>query len=264
MQNIGIVLYTTGNNEKNLKTALKSVRHIKDQVIIVCDGELKNRKLVNGFKFKEFTQTLYPAACYNHGIRHFLTNSDVEYIFILSDQIAILDDSVYTDYINVSNQTNIGLFVTGKDEDDPYGRNNNLRLTVAVKNGYNISLNKGFNGNLILLKKSTVVHAGFFDERYKGAFEIGDYYKKCADAGITTQFGWFADVQNVQDNILYQNNTPTWQHPVLNHDSVEDRIIRGMKVFYMKYKAQFQDLLNIYTSKDVISRLQTLVSRNFE
>lgn len=264
MHNVGIVLYTTGINEKNLKTSLKSFNHIKDNVVIVSDGELVNKELVKGYNFKEFKRCLYPSACYNYGIREHLKNDNIEYIFIINDNISILDDSVYTDYINAAKQTNIGLFVSCTNEDDPYGKSDNLRLTIAIKDGYSLTLNKGFNGNLIMLNKKTIELAGFFDERYKGAFEVGDYYKKCSDVGITVPYGWFVDVKNVEDNLLYQTNLPTKTHETMNQQTLEDRMIRGMKVFHMKYKAQFNELLNIYTANDVISKIKSLASRSFE
>ena len=39
-------------------------------------------------------------------------------------------------------------------------------------------------------------------------------------------------------------------------DNLEDRIIRGMKLFYMKYKCQISDLINTYSKKDVIQKLK--------
>lgn len=259
MQNIGIVLYTRGNNSRNLKNALTSIEHLKEQTIVVCDGEKPTLPILNSFNVKEFRSCINSAGCYNAGIRYFL-DKDIDHIFIISDQVMILDDDVFTNYINVSKQTNLEFLAYSRDEDDPFGEKNNNRLTVELKEGMQLLLSKGFNGNLMYCRKSVFEKVGFFDERYRSSFEASDFSKRCGDKGITTPFGWFADI-NKKENILYQENRPDKVHPVINSDTVEDRFLKGMKVFKMKYKAQFQELLNVYSQKDVISKLKTLVSR---
>ena len=95
MQNIGIVLYTRGNNSRNLKNALTSIEHLKDQTIVVCDGEKPDLPILNEFNVKEFKTCINNAGCYNVGVRYFL-DKNVDHIFILSDQLMILDDDVFT------------------------------------------------------------------------------------------------------------------------------------------------------------------------
>jgi len=259
MQNIGIVLYTKGNNSKNLKNALIAIEHLKDQTIVVCDGPSPKLPVLDNFNVKEFKISVNTAGCYNYGIRHFL-DKEVEHIFIISDQIMLLDDSVLSDYIKVSEQTNIEFLAYSRDEDDPYGKKNNNRLTVELKEGMQLLLSKGFNGHLMYCKKNVFEKVGFFDERYRSTFEASDFSKRCGDKGLTTPFGWFADITN-KENILYQENRQDYAHSSVNSETIEDRFLRGMKVFNLKYQAQFQDLLNIFSQKDVISKLKSLASR---
>ena len=259
MQNIGIVLYTKGNNSKNLKNALSSIEHLKDQTIVVCDGSLPNLPALKDFNVKEFKTSINSAGCYNYGIRHLL-DKEVDHIFILGDQIMILDDSVFQNYIDVSEQTNIEFLAYSRDEDDPFGEKNNNRLTIELKEGKQLLLSKGFNSHLMYCRKNVFEKVGFFDERYRSSFEASDFYKRCGDKGLTTPFGWFADITE-KENILYQENRPDKIHSTINSDTVEDRFIRGLKVFNLKYQAQFQELLNIFSQKDVISKLKLLASR---
>lgn len=259
MQNIGIVLYTRGNNSKNLKNALSAIEHLKDQTIVVCDGPKPELPILKDFTVKEFKRSIHSAGCYNYGVRYFL-DKDVDHIFILGDQLMILDDDVFTNYIKVSEQTNIEFLAYSRDEDDPFGEKNNNRLTVELKEGMQLLLSKGFNGHLMYCRKSVFEKVGFFDERYRSSFESSDFSKRCGDKGVTTPFGWFADISK-SENILYQENRPDKIHPIINSDTVEDRFLRGMKVFTTKYKAQFQELLNVFSQKDVISKLKVLASR---
>ena len=260
MQNLGIVLYTQGNNKRNLKNCLKSLTNFKDNVIVVCDGTLPGIDELEGFETKEYKSTIFASGCYNYGLRHLL-NKGVEHFFIVNDNVMILEDRLFDDYINVNSQTKIGFMASSTESDDPYGKGKNNKLTLELKEGYQLLLNKGFNGYLLYLTRETIKKVGFFDERYKGAFEGSDYYKRASDKGVTSYFGWFADVKGSSNNILYQTNRPDSIHPVFNSDTVEDRIIKSMKVFNLKFKTQPQNLFEIYSQKDVVQKLKNLSSR---
>ena len=253
MQNIGIILYTQGNNEKNLSKSLSSLLELSDKVLVVCDGELPRLEIIKDFKTVEFKKVNYYAGCVNHGIRHFL-NTDVEHIFVVNDNVMILDKKVFKDFINVNEQTNLDLMVSN-------GMKDKNRLYIDLKDGYQLDLVSEFDGYVIYLNTNTVKKVGFFDERYKTTFELLDYYKRSADTGVTTPFGWFATISNVKDNIFNQENKPNTKHKVYTSDNIEDRIISGMKLFKLKYKAMVNDLTNIFSKSDVVKKLKLLVSR---
>ena len=130
--------------------------------------------ILKDFTVKEFKRSIHSAGCYNYGVRHFL-DKDVEHIFILGDQLMILDDDVFINYIKVSEQTNIEFLTYSRDEDDPFGEKNNNRLTVELKEGMQLLLSKGFNGHLMYCRKSVFEKVGFFDERYRSSFESSDF-----------------------------------------------------------------------------------------
>ena len=260
MQNLGIVLYTQGNNKRNLKNCLKSLVNFKDKVIVVCDGALPYIEELEGFETKEYRNTIFASGCYNHGLRYFVKKG-VDHFFILNDNVMVMDDKLFDNYIKVNEQTNIGLMASSTESDDPYGKNQNLKLTLELKEEYKLKLSKGFNGYLLYLTRDTIKKVGFFDERYKGAFEGSDYYKRASDRGVTSYFGWFADIEDSSSNIYYQTNRPDFIHPVFNSNTVEDRIIKSMKVFNLKFKTQPQNLFEIYSQKDVVQKLKSLSSR---
>ncbi len=39
-------------------------------------------------------------------------------------------------------------------------------------------------------------------------------------------------------------------------DELEERVLRGMKVFYMKNKCEIKDLIDVFSKKDVIQKLK--------
>lgn len=255
MQNLGIVVYSKGNNIRNLKGCLKSLIDFKDNTIVVIDGEKPSLEELDNFNCKNFKRVIYESGCINYGLRQLVKNENIEHFFIVYDNILILDNKVFDDYINVNKQTNIGCFVSSSPDDGK------TRLTIELKDSYKLKLTYNFNGDIVYINKNTLLKTGFLDERYKSAYEKVDYFKRCSDNGLTTPIGWFVDVENVYENILYQGNRPSFIHEVFNSNTVEDRLVRGMKLFHLKFKSELKDLINTFSQKDVISKLKLLSSR---
>ena len=255
MQGIGIVLFTLGG--KNLKRALRGLTDVLDKTVVVNDGKtIKPNKTLLGVSegpnIKRFINTVYdkyPSACYNIGVRELLKDESVEHIFIINDSIEILDDTLFQDFIDVYKKTKLKALYYCREEDDPRGNFNNVRLTVDLGDN-EITLNMGTSGALVYLHRDVFKKCGFFDERYRAAVEWSDFSYRLSQQNLSTPFLWFPHVKAVNDKLIV-NDTE-----VMYEESMEDRILRGMKLFYMKYKCQIQDLINIYTKKDVISKLK--------
>lgn len=257
---IGIIVYTQGT-ETNLKRCLRSLQNLHNNLVVVSDGALQfniKKDYPNINTVIEFSSHKYPSTCYNAGIRHLL-KTDVDHIFIINDCLEILSDDIFQKYIDVSTKTNIEILCSGNNEDDPTGQNNNIRLKVDIKDNI-LNLNKGFNGRITYIRKSAFKKVGFFDERYHAAFELADFYKRCSDRGLTTPFGWFPDI-SFDEHLIEENQVLYDNKQSYNLDDIEDRMIRGMKVFYLKYKSQIADLYDLYSKIDVVNKLKLLSSR---
>jgi len=250
MQGIGIVLFTLGG--KNLKRALRGLTDVLDKTVVVNDGKDIKLGVSEEKKIKKFINTVYekyPSACYNIGVRELLKDDSVEHIFIINDSIEILDDTLFQDYIDVHKKTKLKALYYCTDDDDPMGKFNNVRLTVDLGDN-ELTLNMGTSGSLVYLHKDVFRKCGFFDERYRAAVEWSDFSYRLSQQNLSTPFLWFPHVKSVNDKLIVSDNN------VMYEESMEDRIIRGMKLFYMKYKCQIQDLINTYSKKDVISKLK--------
>tara|TARA_R110000787_G_scaffold244384_1_gene350301 strand:- start:1562 stop:2332 length:771 start_codon:yes stop_codon:yes gene_type:complete len=250
MQGIGIVLFTLGG--KNLKRALRGLTDVLDKTVVVNDGKDTKLGVSEEKKIKKFINTVYekyPSACYNIGVRELLKDDSVEHIFIINDSIEILDDTLFQDYIDVHKKTKLKALYYCTDDDDPMGKFNNVRLTVDLGDN-ELTLNMGTSGSLVYLHKDVFRKCGFFDERYRAAVEWSDFSYRLSQQNLSTPFLWFPHVKSVNDKLIVSDNN------VMYEESMEDRIIRGMKLFYMKYKCQIQDLINTYSKKDVISKLK--------
>ena len=249
MQGIGIVLFTLGG--KNLKRALRGLTDVLDKTVVVNDGknEVVDETKIRKYIIPVFTQ--YPSSCYNMGIRELLKDDSIEHIFIMNDSIEVIDDTLFQDYIDVSKKTNLKALYFCRDDDDPRGTFKNERLKIDVGMEPNkMTLNMGTSGSLVYLHKDIFKKVGFFDERFRAAVEWSDMCYRISQKNLSTPFLWFPHLESVQSKIIVAENDEMYQ------DNIEDRIIRGMKLFYMKYKCQISDLINTYSKKDVIQKLK--------
>jgi len=108
----------------------------------------------------------------------------------------------------------------------------------------------GTSVSLVYLHKDIFKKVGFFDERFRATVEWSDMCYRISQKNLSTPFLWFLHLESVQSKIIVAENDEMYQ------DNIEDRIIRGMKLFYMKYKCQISDLINTYSKKDVIQKLK--------
>ena len=249
MQGIGIVLFTLGG--KNLKRAIRGLTDYLDKTVIVNDGKKENVDETKVRKYIKPAYVKYPSACYNMGIRELLKDDTIEHIFILNDSIEILDDTLFEDYINAAKKTNLKSFYYCTGADDPTGTFNNERMKVDIGTGFDkMTLNMGTSGSLVYLHKDIFKKVGFFDERFKGAIEWSDMCYRISQKNLSTPFLWFPHLEAVDAKIYVSDNEEIYK------DDMEDRIIRGFKLFHMKYKCQIQDLINTYSKKDVVQKLK--------
>ncbi len=258
MQKIGIILYTQGN-PKNLNKALRGLQNFVGNIVIIHQGNSKldihfnNTDVITKYEVLQVDKQHHVSTCYNAGLRYFTTKPDVTDIFIISDGVEILDDNIFEKYITASDITNLKLLCHDKSTT---AKIKNTKLQVKVDNDTTINLNNSFNGMFVYLKKSVLERVGFFDERYKSALEFIDFYKRCSDNGVTTQFGWFADVDIDPLSILYND----CEYEFVG--DLEDRYIIGLKVFRMKFKLLPDECMTTFSKNDVITKMKNMATRN--
>ena len=246
MQGIGIVVLTLGGSQ--LKKCLRGLTPFLDKTVVVNDGKKTDfNKSVK--KYISPTYTKYPSACYNMGIRELLKDETIEHVFIVNDTVEIIDDSIFQDYIDVANKTKLKALYLCDNEDDPRGLNENTRLTIDLGDN-TLTLNFGTAANLVYLHKDVFKKVGFFDERYRAAMEWSDLSYRISQKNLSTPFLWFPHVTSVENKIIFHDHVERYK------DDLEERVLRGMKVFYMKTKCEIKDLIDVFSKKDVIQKLK--------
>jgi len=255
MQNLGVILYTNGKERYLSKCYKGLINNNINNIVIVSAGEIENEKNYEKAKIIK-CNNLTKSICFNRGLRHFLNDENITDISIIHENIIIIDNTIFTDYEKLSEYTNCKIFCICTEKDDPYGKNNNKRLKLYTKNELYSNLYKASSNLLIYFKKSVVEKIGLFDERYHNFFEITDFYKKGGDFGLCTPLGWVMD-SSASEKYYYIQDIA-----VNDNTKYEDDMLRGMKVFYLKYKTDMEKIINIFSKEDIITKLKNISSRS--
>ena len=164
---------------------------------------------------------IYETACVNDGQTYVCNNSDVnyvsnhsfnlgvsysknelmsyllskgcDYIFIIEDDIEIINAQAFITYIQASNRSGIqhlmcGSFLPSRGESIE---------TINYKNS-NVSINiyRNCAGSFTFYTRECLLNTGMFDEHYWNALEHVDLTYRLSLLGYTTPFGYFADIAN--------------------------------------------------------------------
>tara|TARA_R100000005_G_C4994835_1_gene201769 strand:- start:2133 stop:2900 length:768 start_codon:yes stop_codon:yes gene_type:complete len=252
MQGVGIVVFSLGG--KPLTRCIRGLGDLTENTVLIIDGN--NQAPVDKSKFKNvitFAKEKYPSACYNVGIRELLKDESIEHIFLLNDSIEIIDETVFEDYINTSKKMNLKCLYYCVKEDDPFGEDVNVRMKLDVKDD-TVSLNYGTSGGFVYTHTDVYEKVGFLDERYRAAMEWSDFAYRVSQKNLSTPFLWFPSLESAKNKIVTNvNNDKRYE------EDFEDRLVRGMKIFYLKFKCEIKDLVDTFSKQDVIDKLKKKV-----
>jgi hypothetical protein len=126
---------------------------------------------------------------------HYLLTFDTEWIFIMENDMKILDHSVFEYYIEVANKSglkHLNFALHGNDNWNEDRTSPKPRLIYE----HGVSLYNYAGGCFQLYHKSVFEKVGFYDEFYKNCWEHLDLTFRTTLAGYHTPFWLSADVNN--------------------------------------------------------------------
>lgn len=200
---VGIV---TRNDENNFRLCELSLNRYYDKAFEVIDNV--DFLIVNdgrSFPYTRFfdeqiinhPRVKHNSACFNQILRK-AVNEEYDHIFILMDNIEILDAGVFTQYIKTAEESGIPMLNFGlsavpsrANEMQP-----NSRAIFNYTREIGITLNLDTTSSFAYLHRGVVDKIGYFDERYKSVLEWADYTYRAVEAGYSTPWGWFPDIVN--------------------------------------------------------------------
>ena len=233
---IGII---TCNRPDYLKKLLDSIVHCNwAEFIIVNDGDKLDLPGYNYYVHNNETN-LGVGKSKNKAMQHLL-DKGCDYIFIIEDDMIILDDSVFHKYIKASKASGIHHFNYGagspfnRKQDIQFDLHNrhlldqhsepNPKMILDYGNDIKISLFEHTVAMFSFFTREVLEKVGLYDEAYYNAWEHVDHTYMIIKAGYHPPFWWFADLYDSHkyiteapeaiNNSSIANNNEQWHKNV--------------------------------------------------
>lgn len=207
--------------------------------IIVDDGKNKVSTLLD----KKDTKTPKSGVgkAKNIALQH-LIDEDCEHIFLMEDDIEILDEKVFELYIKASESTGIKHFnfaLHGNHNLDYLGRPN-VRKTINYPNNTRINLYPNVLGAFSYYHVDVLKDIGLMDENFYNALEHVDHTYQIIKKKYHPPFRWFADVEGSRSYL--KDIVPDHQQSKIRNES--------------DFMKTFQTALDVFINKNGFSVVQ--------
>lgn len=208
-------------------------------IVVVNDG---NEKLPNHIENVIETGGKKGVAVAKNLALKFFLDQKVEHIFLMEDDIEILDKNIFELYINAQESTGIKHFnfgLHGNHNLDYLGRRN-IRKTINYPNNTRITLYPNLLGAFSYYHADTLKEAGLMDESFYNALEHVDHTYQIIKKGYHPPFRWFADVEGSSTHL--KDIVPDHQQSKIRNES--------------DFQQTFKKALDTFISKNGFSVVQ--------
>lgn len=199
--NIGVGIVTCNRPDffKNLVNSLVPCKDVISELIVINDGQqIEAFELPYGLLINNETNEGVGRSK-NKALKH-LINKKCDYIFLIEDDMLILDKNIFTEYIKASEETGIKHFMFGYH--GPANKNNisggspTPRTTIQYKSGRKIALNTHCVGSFCMYTLESLQKVGLIDEVYKNTWEHISHSYDLVKAGYAPGYWWWPDISN--------------------------------------------------------------------
>ena len=193
----------------------------------------------------------------------FLINQECEYIFLMEDDIEILDEKIFELYINASKSTGIKHFnfgLHGNHNLDYLGRPN-VRKTINYPDSLKINLYPNVLGAFSYYHIDVLKDVGLMDENFYNALEHVDHTYQIIKKFYHPPFRWFADVEGSQ--IYLKDIVPDHQQSKIRNEENFMKTFQTALDFFIK-KNNFSVVHGygptekLYSEEDVLNSLKEI------
>lgn len=194
---VGIITCNRTAFLDKLISSIESKTSKIDEFVIINDGDSKlnlthvNCSIINNEK------NIGVGKSKNKALKH-LMDLGCEYLFLLEDDITILDTEVFNAYIEASEISGIQHFNFAFHGLDNYLPNKTpaIKLKVDYSPTVSVSLFPNVYGAFSFYTKKCIEKVGYMDEFYYNAMEHVDHTLEIIKANMHPPFRWFADITN--------------------------------------------------------------------
>ena len=235
---VGIITCNRPDYLSNLLKSMEMCFSNIDELVVINDGDsITNFKLVKG-NWINNPKNVGVGKSKNKAMQHLL-DKGCDYIFIIEDDMIILDPLVFSKYIEAYKMSGIHHFNYGPGS--PFNRKQDIQFDLH--NRHLLKQDSEPNPKLILDYKTVKVslfehtvamfsfftrevleRVGLIDEDFYNAWEHVDHTYRIIKAGFHPPFWWFADLHDSHkylteapgaiDNSSIANKTEHWEKNV--------------------------------------------------
>lgn len=226
---------TTCNRPDMLEVLLESLNSCKiDHVVIINDGDDPVDSVNPEYVVINNETNLGVGKCKNILLDHLTTECDVEHIFLIEDDMVVLDPDVFSVYINTSKSTNIPhLNFCLHGEDNKKDGEANPKLIIDYGDVC-VSLYHNIYGALSYYHADVIQEIGLMDEQYNNAMEHVDHTMQIIKAGLHPPFRWFVDVTD-SDKLITDQDDDHQSSVIRKDDDWMENFRHGVERFYNKF-----------------------------
>lgn len=234
---IGITTFNSESYFKDLYTSLlptiSNPKSIIDELVIVNGGEEYKQKYMGNWI--QHDKNHFPSVCRNDAIV-FLLNRDIDYIFLIEDDMIIKDNDIFKKYIEAHEVTNLSYFCyvsTSYGSKNQDGSRNPLLSIKYPNSDVSISFYPNMCNEFTFHTKEEFTKCGLYDTKMRDAFDVDLVYRRSINPDSKTSYmWWFADITN-SDN--YIKNNPNAHSRLQANGEREKQIAKQWEYFHNKH-----------------------------
>jgi hypothetical protein len=191
-----------------------------------------------------------------------LLDKGCDYIFIIEDDMVILDDAVFDKYIEASKITGIQHLMFayhGPANKGNVSGGKPMPRKIIDYGKLQIALNQHCVGSFCFYTRRSLEDVGLMDEEFnKNNFEHVEHSYRLAKAGYSTPYWWWADLANSTDYIQEQACSEV-SSSIRRGDDWLDKIKWSAKLFEKKhgYMPAWNNAVPDHSFKDIIIFLKS-------
>lgn len=251
--------------KKSVTSLLDAVQDLGIEYVVVNDG--KEKLPFYPPNFIETTGKEGVAVAKNKALR-FLLDVGYDHIFLMEDDLEIIDNRVFQKYIDASKATGIrhlNYGMHGNHNKNPDGTPN-IRKTVNYPCGTKIDLYPNVLGAFSYYHRSVLENVGLMDETFYNALEHVSSTYEIIKHGYHPKFRWFADVHNSSEYL--RDIVPDHQQSVIRNENFQEVFKRGLDRFIEKHGFSvvqgYGPAEHIWTEKECLENLREIYNKNFK
>lgn len=243
---------TTFNNEKYFKDLYDTLPLSQiDELVVVNGGKPYNGKY--DCHWIQHNKNNYPSVCRNDCLR-FLQERDVDYYFLIEDDMIIKDSNIFNKYIEASKLTGLGYFcfVSTSWESGTPG-NRTPKLEVQYSKDVSVCFYPHMCNEFTFKTKQCLQDTGLYDNKLRYIFDIDNVYT-ITKTKHSPGFWWFPDIKNSDELIM---NNPETQSRLNAGGERDKKLAKEFDYFHEKYKIALNQVVPL-PKDNIVMKLRSL------